>query len=330
MGYYLPDRGRQPRQSARIPVLEEDATVPAISVTGLSKRYGQIKAVDDISLEVHQDEIFGILGPNGAGKTTTLEMIETLREPDSGEIRVMGFDVAREPLPVKEILGVQLQTTVFFDNLTVRETIDLFASFYTKALPRDEVLGLVGLSDRSSAMVEELSGGQHKRLSIALALVNDPGIVFLDEPTTGLDPQARRRIWEIIEAFRRQHKTVVLTTHYIEEAEHLCDRVAVMDHGRVIALGSPSELISLHISESSISFTLTPPLDEGVLDGIPGAVGVSSRNGEYVLTTTNAKESLMGLFKVAYENGSVPDGVSMKKATLEDVFLKLTGRSLRE
>jgi len=304
--------------------------VPAISVRGLSKAYGDTKAVDDISLEVQQDEIFGILGPNGAGKTTTLEMIETLREPDSGEIRVMGFDSAKDPRAVKEILGVQLQTTVFFDHLTVRETIDLFASFYTESLSRDEVLDLVGLTDKAGSMVEGLSGGQHKRLSIALALVNDPRIVFLDEPTTGLDPQARRRVWEIIESFRQQQKTVVITTHYIEEAERLCDRVAVMDHGRVIALGSPSELISMHISESSISFTLTPPLDESVLDGIPGAVEVSSRNGEYLLTTTNAKESLIGIFKVAYENGSVPEEVQMKKATLEDVFLKLTGRSLRE
>lgn len=304
--------------------------MPAISVRGLSKAYGDTKAVDDISLEVQQDEIFGILGPNGAGKTTTLEMIETLREPDSGEIRVMGFDSAKDPRAVKEILGVQLQTTVFFDHLTVRETIDLFASFYTESLSRDEVLDLVGLTDKAGSMVEGLSGGQHKRLSIALALVNDPRIVFLDEPTTGLDPQARRRVWEIIESFRQQQKTVVITTHYIEEAERLCDRVAVMDHGRVIALGSPSELISMHISESSISFTLTPPLDESVLDGIPGAVEVSSRNGEYLLTTTNAKESLIGIFKVAYENGSVPEEVQMKKATLEDVFLKLTGRSLRE
>lgn len=304
--------------------------MPSIVVKDLSKSYGEVRAVDGINLEVREREIFGILGPNGAGKTTTLEMIETLRAPDSGEISVMGLDVVKDPRAVKEILGVQLQATVFFDNLTVKETIELFASFYPRSLPRDEVLGLVGLKDKAGAMVEGLSGGQHKRLSIALALVSEPRIVFLDEPTTGLDPQARRRIWEIVESFREQEKTVVITTHYIEEAEHLCDRVAVMDHGRIIAQGSPSELISRHISESSISFTLSPPLEERILHGIPGAVDVSSRDGEYLLMTTSPQETLMGIFKVAYENGSVPDEVSMKKATLEDVFLKLTGRSLRE
>jgi ABC-2 type transport system ATP-binding protein len=304
--------------------------MPAITVKELEKIYGEIKAVDGISFEVEDKEIFGILGPNGAGKTTTLEMIETLREPDSGEIEVLGMHARRDARSIKEIIGVQLQTTVFFDNLTVHETIDLFASFYKNSVDIDSLLATVSLNDKAGAKLDELSGGQHKRVSISLALINDPRIVFLDEPTTGLDPQARRNIWEIVERLRERKKTVILTTHYIEEAEFLCDRVAVMDHGRIIALGTPNELINEYSPESNISFSLRPPLDEQIVSRIVGVSSVQSSNGGYTVTTGTPQETLIGIFTAAYENKAVADEVSMKRATLEDVFLKITGRHIRE
>ncbi|MFH1150548.1 MAG: ABC transporter ATP-binding protein [Actinomycetota bacterium] len=305
--------------------------MPAIVIRDLVKHYGDIRAVDGISLEIAEKEIFGILGPNGAGKTTTLEMIETLREPDSGEIIVAGKAVRSEPRAVKEMLGVQLQNTVFFDNLTVGETIDLFGGFYKRAIPTDELLETVELSEKKGAMLDELSGGQQKRVSIALALVNDPDIVFMDEPTTGLDPQARRNIWDIVEKLRGRDKTVVITTHYIEEAEHLCDRVAVMDHGRIISLGTPNELINANAPESGISFRMRPPLTERQVSGITGVLTVSVQNGdEYHVTTVTPQDTLAGIFQTAYENGAVADEITMRRATLEDVFLKITGRSLRE
>lgn len=303
--------------------------MPAIQVKDLVKTYETVKAVDGISFDVEDHEIFGILGPNGAGKTTTLEMIETLREPDGGEIMVDGRDVRKEARRIKEIIGVQLQTTVFFDNLTVFETIDLFGSFYSKRVKPDELLDRVGLSEKRDSMLNELSGGQHKRVSIALALVNDPRIVFLDEPTTGLDPQVRRNIWSIIEDLRKDEKTVIITSHYIEEAEFLCDRVAVMDHGKIIATGTPNELINSYSPESSISFRLAPHIDPAPLDGITGAIRVSGQGDEYSITTTTPQETLVGIFTVAYENGSTVNDVSMRRASLEDVFLKITGRRIR-
>lgn len=303
--------------------------MPAIQVTDLVKSYGSLKAVDGVSFEVAEREIFGLVGPNGAGKTTTLEMIETLREPDSGSISVQGLDVLKDERAIKELIGVQLQTTVFFDNLTVFETVDLFGSFYSRRLPPDELLELVGLQDKRSSMLNELSGGQHKRVSIALALVNDPGIVFLDEPTTGLDPQVRRNIWEIVEGLRAKEKTVVLTTHYIEEAERLCDHVAVVDHGKIIAMGTPSELIDEHAPESNISFRLTPAVAEDVVARIPGVLDIKTANDQYMVSTETPQQTLIGIFTAAYENGSTADEVSMKRATLEDVFLKITGRRIK-
>jgi ABC-2 type transport system ATP-binding protein len=303
--------------------------MPAVAVEDLHKSYGDLRAVDGLSLEIEQNEIFGILGPNGAGKTTTLEMIETLRDPDSGKIMVDGVDVSRNRRAVKEIIGVQLQTTVFFDNLSVYETIDLFRNFYKKALGIDYLLDLVELEGKAKSMVNDLSGGQHKRLSIALAIINDPRIVFLDEPTTGLDPQARRRIWEIIEQLRDQHKTVIVTTHYIEEAEYLCDRVAVMDHGKIIALGTPGDLIDRYVEASVINIRIDPPVDEESLKGVVGVKGVNRHDSEYHITTVEPQKTLMGVFAVAHELGSLADDVNMQRATLEDVFLKITGRRIR-
>jgi len=303
--------------------------MPAIQVTDLTKKYEDLKAVDEVSFHVEDREIFGILGPNGAGKTTTLEMIETLRQPDSGEILVEGLDVRKDAKKIKEIIGVQLQTTVFFDNLSVHETIDLFGSFYSRRISPDELLERVGLQEKRDSMLNELSGGQHKRVSIALALVNDPRIVFLDEPTTGLDPQVRRNIWEIVESLRDAEKTVIITSHYIEEAEHLCDRVAIMDLGKTITIGSPAELIDRYSPESNISFTLSREVSHDVLAKIPGVTEVRDSNGGYVLTTVTPQETLVGIFTAAYENDAVADDVSMRRATLEDVFLKITGKRIR-
>ncbi len=301
----------------------------AISIRDLSKYYGEVKAVDGISLQIEEREIFGIVGPNGAGKTTTLEMVETLREPDAGEIEVLGIDVRKSPRAVKEIIGVQLQTTVFFEELTVSETIDFFSAFYPRAQPVAQLLDLAELGDKADTRVNDLSGGQHKRLSIALALVNDPRVVFLDEPTTGLDPQARRRIWEIIGHLRDQDKTVVITTHYIEEAEYLCDRVAIMDYGRIIALGTPRELVNEHVSESVISFRLTPPVGEDIVRSLQGVLSVLVDDGEYRITTPVPQETLMGILAMAREQAVEIYDINMKRATLEEVFLKLTGRRIR-
>jgi ABC-2 type transport system ATP-binding protein len=303
----------------------------AIEVKDLVKHYGDVKAVDGVSFDVAQGEVFGLLGPNGAGKTTTLEMIETLREPDSGTITVEGLDIKKKQRAVKELLGVQLQTTVFFDNLMMFEMIDLFASFYKKSLPTEELLAMVGLEDKSRAKLDELSGGQQKRVSVALALVNDPTVVFLDEPTTGLDPQARRNIWDIVVKLREQGKTVTITTHYIEEAEQLCDRVAVMDTGKIIAIASPTELIERYAPESSISFRMQPAIELDKVEGIAGVLSAVHRNHtDYTVTTQTPQETLAGIFQSAYENGTVADEITMRRATLEDVFLKITGRSLRE
>jgi len=303
----------------------------AIEVTDLVKHYGDVKAVDGVSFTVAQGEVFGLLGPNGAGKTTTLEMIETLREPDSGSITVEGLDIKKKQRAIKELLGVQLQTTVFFDNLMMFEMIDLFASFYKKSLPTEELLAMVGLEDKHRAKLDELSGGQQKRVSVALALVNDPTIVFLDEPTTGLDPQARRNIWDVVDELREQDKTVVITTHYIEEAEQLCDRVAIMDLGKIIDIASPTELIERYASESSISFRMQPAIEMDKVKAITGVLKAEQRNhSDYTVTTDTPQDTLAGIFQAAYENDAVADEIAMRRATLEDVFLKITGRSLKE
>jgi ABC-2 type transport system ATP-binding protein len=305
--------------------------MPAILIKDLCKTYGNIKAVDGLNLEIEEKEIFGILGPNGAGKTTILEMIETLREPDCGEITVLGMDGHKDARAIKEVLGVQLQNTVFFDNLSVWETIDLFGSFYAKSVEPDALLELVSLTDKAKAKLNELSGGQQKRVSIALALVNDPLIVFLDEPTTGLDPQARRNIWDIVEQLRDREKTVVLTTHYIEEAEYLCDRVAVMDLGKRIALDTPNGLINTYASESNVSFRMRPALPGEAIQAITGVKTVARQNGEeYVVTTETPQDTLAGIFQAAFDNRAIADEITMRRATLEDVFLKITGRSIRE
>src|SRR3990172_6115291 len=304
-----------------------------IEVKDLTKTYGDLRAVDRVSFVVGQGEVFGILGPNGAGKTTTLEMIEGLRRPDGGEIRLKGMPVWPNPGPTKELIGVQLQTTSLFDYLTVREMLALFGSFYRRVLSRekiDELLAAVGLTEKEKARVNELSGGQQQRLSIALALVNDPEVVFLDEPTTGLDPQARRRLWDVVREINAEGKTVVLTTHYMEEAEVLCGRVAIMDNGRLIAIDAPKKLIDSLGAEVKITFHADKELTLEDLKAATGALDISKPDDHYVLYSKNVQASIVGLFDLARKSASEVNNLAIAGADLEDVFLHLTGKGLRD
>ncbi len=307
-----------------------------IRVEGLRKSYGEVVAVDGMNLTINRGEVFGILGPNGAGKTTTLETIEGLRKPDAGEIEVAGYDAVRESEDLKRIIGVQLQSTALFDYLTVRETLRLFADLYgaddSPARIR-ELLDVVSLTEKTKSRVENLSGDQQQRLSLALALVNDPKIVVLDEPTTGLDPQARRDLWGLLGHIRSEDKTVVLTTHYMEEAEELCDRVAIMDRGRLLICDSPMALVrSLNMDATILASVDADPgehldADLGLLPGVTG----KERNGkELLLWTEDAQATITALLRLAAERGMQLKNLTVRSANLEDVFLAYTGRGLRE
>jgi ABC-2 type transport system ATP-binding protein len=305
----------------------------AIEVKDIQKYYGATKAVDGISFSVAAGEIFGMLGPNGAGKTTTTEMIEGLRTPDAGTATVLGLDVARHARQVKTRIGIQLQNTALYPRLNVREVLDLFATFYSgPKRATDELIELVNLREKEKTLSKELSGGQRQRLSVALALINKPEIVFLDEPTTGLDPQARRSMWDTIRGVRAGGATVFMTTHYMEEAQTLCDRVAVVDAGKIIALDSPNGLINEHFKQTAIEFELggaMPP--EGTFRALPGVTGPALREGQRVtLYTTDTTGTLTGLSHLADAGTILFDALSVRRATLEDVFLKLTGRRIRE
>jgi ABC-2 type transport system ATP-binding protein len=305
----------------------------AIDVSDLRKHYGATKAVDGVSFEVKPGEIFGLLGPNGAGKTTTVEMIEGLRVPDGGSARVLGMDSRRDAQAIKERIGIQLQTTALYPRLTVREIIDLFASFYNgrPPIPTNHLIKMVGLEEKTKTRSRDLSGGQKQRLSVALALVNDPEIAFLDEPTTGMDPQARRNLWDTIHDLQKRGKTVMMTTHYMEEAEALCDRVAVVDRGQIIALNTPDRLIAEHYAETAIEFEdeIDLPVD-GTFRALP-AVTRTRRDGKIVtLFTTDVAAALGGLTALAHGGTIKFRDLHVRQATLEDVFLKLTGRSIRD
>ncbi|GAB2877044.1 ABC transporter ATP-binding protein [Nocardioides pacificus] len=296
----------------------------AIEVSGLTKLYGDFRAVDDVTLDVGAGEFFGILGPNGAGKTTALEMIEGLRRPDAGEIRVFGESPwPRNPALLPRI-GVQLQASSFFERLTTREQIQTFAALYgVRAGAADEWLERVGLSDKADARVEDLSGGQAQRLSIACALVHDPELVFLDEPTAALDPQARRNLWDLLSGLNDSGRTVVLTTHYMDEAEVLCDRVAVMDHGRLLRLDSPAALV--RDLDAPTRITVAPgQLSRDEAAALPGVSAVADDPDGLVLTS---REPAVVLTRLAETNRL--DGVRVTSGTLEDVFLDLTGREYR-
>lgn len=304
-----------------------------IDVRGLVKRYGSTTAVDGVDLSVYEHEIFGILGPNGAGKTTTLEMIEGLRDPDEGSIQLAGIDALRDRTALKKAIGVQLQSTTLFDYLSIAELIELFAALYDADTSRakvDELIAMVSLEEKRSSRVDQLSGGQRQRLSIAIAMVNDPQVLFLDEPTTGLDPQARRNLWDVVNNLRRGGMTIVLTTHYMEEAEELCDRIAVMDHGKIIACDTPAALVRSLGSAATIRATFDGTLQPARLSSLPGALDVHVDDHQLTLQTTSVPATLAGLFGLADESGVRLDNLTSSSATLEDVFLSYTGRSLRE
>ena len=302
---------------------------PVIAVRELRKSYGELKAVDGISFEVGRGEIFGLLGPNGAGKTTTVEILEGLRDPDGGEVRVLGFDVARGEVP-KERFGVQLQSAALFPRLTVVEVIDLFRSFYAHSLPTQTLIDALDLGERRRARVNQLSGGQQQRLSVALALVNDPELLFLDEPTTGLDPQARRALWTLVDGLRRQGKSVLLTTHYMEEAEALCDRVAIMDHGHILECGTVADLVDRRFRARAVRFDAIVGLDGVRLSSLAGVQRVAAEDDETVLYTTDVPATIGGLLELTAELGQDPTNLGVRTASLEDVFLDLTGHALRD
>ena len=306
-----------------------------IRIEGLTKRYGDLVAVDGVDLDVRRGEVFGILGPNGAGKTTTLEMIEGLRSPDTGEIEVAGYDAIRETDELKRVIGVQLQATALFDYLNLQETLELFADLYgADSSPARiwELLETASLTEKATSRVEQLSGGQQQRLSLALALVNDPRILFLDEPTTGLDLQSRRNLWESVRGLRRTGKTVVLTTHYMEEAAELCDRVAIMDHGRILICDSPLALVRSLEADAIITTHLEGSpgahLDAN-LDLLAGVTDVGRAGEELRLRTADVPATMSGLLHLANERGLRLANLSVKNADLEDVFIAYTGRGLR-
>lgn len=304
---------------------------PIIEIRGLVKRYGSLTAVAGIDLTVAAGEIFGILGPNGAGKTTTLEMIEGLRRPDAGTIRVAGLDAVEESDEVRRLIGVQLQTTALFDYLNATELIELFAGLYdVDGSPAriDELLGMVGLEDKRKARVDELSGGQRQRLSITLALVNNPLVAFLDEPTTGLDPGARRELWQTVQNIRQAGTTVVLTTHYMEEAEVLCDRVAVMDRGTVIACDTPVSLVRQLGTAATVRARITAgTLSPDDLSALTAVTANAIHNAQLELHTTDVQSTLVALLALATRHNVTLTDLHSTQASLEDVFLSLTGRT---
>lgn len=301
-----------------------------IRVEHLSKSFGKVKAVVDLSFEVKRGEIFGFLGPNGAGKTTTLGILEGLYQADSGNAHVLGMDIAKDIISIKHQIGVQLQNTSLLPDLTVFEQIQLFGKLYGGKLRRDEIeilLGQVGLSDKASVFPDKLSGGQRQRLSLALALVNQPEIVFLDEPTTGLDPQSRRVLWDLIRSLRDQDKTVVLTTHYMEEAESLCDCIGIIDHGKLVALDTPGALINSLAGLSSITTSAFLPLDD-----IRSQAYISNaqRDGTRLhIQTRDVAATLRTILDLAKQHNLGLNDLHIKQPNLEDVFLKLTGHSIR-
>ena len=301
-----------------------------VEVRDLVKAYGDVKAVNAISFSITKGEVFGMLGPNGAGKTTTVEIIEGLRSADSGSATVLGMDISKDTRAVKERIGVQSQSPALFPDLKVREIINFFRSLYKKSVPTSQIIDLASLQESQDVLFRNLSGGQQQRLSVALAFVNDPEIIFLDEPTTGLDPQARRAMWEVIETFRRGGKTVVLTTHYMEEAQRLCDRIAIMDYGQIIALASPQQLIESNIKESAIQFKMKEYPGDQVLASLPDVSKVIKEGDDIVVYTNNIPSVISGLLGLASQRSTELSELSVRQATLEDVFLKLTGKRIRD
>ena len=301
-----------------------------IVVRGLRKQFPKVLAVAGVDLNVSAGEVFGLLGPNGAGKTTTLEMIEGLTPPDDGSIEICGLNWREHPQQIRARIGVQLQATSLYNKITPREALDLFGSYYPKRRPTEELLELVQLKDKADAYHVTLSGGQAQRLALALALVNDPEVVFLDEPTSGLDPQGRRSLWEVVRAMKAEGRTTMLTTHYMDEAEALCDRLAILDHGKILRSGTPAELIAglgiPSVVELTFDGTAPDPASFAARLGSP----VAARGDIWEIPTPDPKALLPRLFATIESARLDYNQVHVRRATLEDVFLQLTGRSLRE
>jgi len=306
----------------------------AVRCRGLWKRYGEVVALAGLELEVRRGECFGMLGPNGAGKTTTVEIFEGLRDPDEGDVEVLGERWRGAGLRLRARLGIQLQETKFPEKLRVEEIVTLFRSFYPRGLEVAEALSRVGLTEKARAQTRTLSGGQKQRLSLACALIGDPEMLFLDEPTTGLDPQSRHQTWEIVESLKARGRTVLLTTHYMEEAARLCDRVAIVDHGKVIALGSPRELIAAlgaeHVVEFAVAEAAEAALADGLLASLPSVEGVARDGGSYRLTVREVHRAVPALLAALAQRGIDPTHLTTHHATLEDVFMQMTGRRLRD
>jgi ABC-2 type transport system ATP-binding protein len=303
---------------------------PIIEVEGLFKSYGAVEAVRGLSFAVQEGEVFGLLGPNGAGKTTTVEILEGMRTPDRGTARVCGLDPEKSGSAFKQKIGAVLQSTSLPDKLRVKEAIELFANFYDNRANTDQLLKRFQLDEKRDAFYSHLSGGQKQRLALAMALVNNPQVVFLDEPTAGLDPQVRREIYDIIEELRKDKKTVLITTHYIEEAERLCDRVAIVDQGRIIKTGSPRELKHSSAGTTRIEVRLAKPVIDGALTRLDGVADCRDFDGTYVLHSTRPPQTIVALVKHLESENNELQSLEMFSPSLEDVFIELTGRRLRD
>jgi ABC-2 type transport system ATP-binding protein len=310
--------------------MSPEKTPIAARCHGLVKRYPDVTAVDGLDLEVRRGECFGLLGPNGAGKTTTIEILEGLTEPDAGEVEILGTTWTHDSMALRERLGISLQETQLNEKLTVGETIRLFRSFYREGRDPEAVLSQLALDEKRDSRVGKLSGGQKQRLAVACALVGDPEVLFLDEPTTGLDPQSRLQLWQIVMDFRSQGGTVLLTTHYMDEAERLCDRVAIVDHGKVIALGTPPELISSLHAANVIEVSSEPEIEESVLRSLPGVTEPHRRGPNWSVPVGSLAETMPALIDRIEGSGAKLVSLSTHRATLEDLFVSLTGRALRE
>ena len=301
-----------------------------LEVENLVKRYGDVEAVRGVSFNVEEGQVFGLLGPNGAGKTTTVEILEGLRDLDSGRVRVCGLDPQVNSQELKHEIGAALQSTSLPDKIRVIEAIRLFAGFYKRHRDPEDLLKRFGLEEKRSAYYAKLSGGQKQRLALAMALVNNPRVLFFDEPTAGLDPQVRREIYDIIEELRHEKKTILMTTHYIEEAERLCDRVAIIDHGKVIALGSPRELKERSAGATRIEVKLARPVANGTLKNLEGVVDARELDGSYVLHTQRPPQAIVSLVKHLEAEGNELISLEIAAPSLEDVFIEMTGRRLRD
>jgi ABC-2 type transport system ATP-binding protein len=303
---------------------------PIIEVENLTKRYGAVEALRGISFTVAEGEVFGLLGPNGAGKTSCVEILEGLRQPDSGRVSVCGLNPQEGGNAYKQLIGGVLQSTSLPDKIKVREAIELFSSFYERRRSVDDLIHRFGLSDKQSAFYSTLSGGQKQRLALAMALLNEPRVVFLDEPTAGLDPQVRREIYDIVEELKDEKKTILITTHYIEEAEKLCDRVAIVDEGKLIASGTPRELKHSSAGTTRIELRLERPEDADTIKKLDGVADCRAFDGYYVIHSMQVPATIVAIVKHLESTGNGLAGLEIATPSLEDVFIELTGRRLRD